>query len=108
MRNPLFAGVKLCWFLLAVPTYNPFMTLSVPLSDEVEAKLREKAVDAGMDVHTFIARTLERIAMRPSLDEVLRPIRDEFHRDGMSDDELAQFLEDVKHEARRTARGSRA
>ena len=53
--------------------------------------------------------TLERAATRPSLDEVLAPLRDEFDRSGMSEEELTDFLEDAKHEARaeRRAGGAR-
>ena len=41
------------------------MPLSVPLTPETEARLKAKAAAAGLDVETFAARTLERVAARP-------------------------------------------
>ena len=74
------------------------MSLTVPISREVEAKLQAKAAGAGIDVQTFAARALERIALKPSLDEVLAPLRAEFEATGMSEDELTKLLENAKHE----------
>ena len=76
------------------------MVLSLSISAGAEAKLKAKAAAAGVDVETFASRTLERFANRPSLDEMLKPLREEFDRSGMSEKELTDFLEEVKHEAR--------
>jgi hypothetical protein len=76
------------------------VVLNLSISAEAEAKLKVKAAMAGIDVATFASRTLERFASRPTLEEVLRPLRDEFDKSGMTEDELAEFLEQVKHEAR--------
>ena len=48
--------------------------LSIPITPETEAKLKAKAATAGVDLHTYAARTLERIAARPPLDEILAPL----------------------------------
>jgi hypothetical protein len=84
------------------------MMLSLSISPEAEAKLKEKAAAAGIDVTTFAARTLEHAATRPSLDEVLAPLRAEFDRSGMSEDELTNLLEQAKHEMRDQERGGNA
>ena len=84
------------------------MVLHVPISSETEAKLKAKAAVAGMDLSTFAARTLERAASKPSLEEVLAPLREEFKRSGMSEDELVDLLEKAKHEARTERRARRA
>jgi len=42
-----------------------------------------------------------RRAMGGPLDEVLAPLREEFERSGMSEDELVQLLEAAKHDVRR-------
>lgn len=80
--------------------YNLRMVLQLPLTPEVEAKLKAKADAAGVDLTTFAARALEREARRPSLDEVLAPVRAEFEASGMTEQELIDFLEEVKHEWR--------
>jgi hypothetical protein len=76
------------------------MVLNVPISPEVEAKLKAKAAVAGVDVQTFVAITLERAASRPDLAEVLGPLRAEFDASGMSEAELTELLETAKHRMR--------
>jgi hypothetical protein len=84
------------------------MVISISLSPELEDRLKAKAAAAGLDMATFASRTLERVAARPSLDEVLEPLRAEFYRSGMSENELTEFLEQAKHEARTERRARQA
>jgi pyruvate/oxaloacetate carboxyltransferase len=84
------------------------MTLTVSISAEAEAKLIAKAAAAGVDVTTFAAQTLERAASKPTLEEILAPLRSEFERSGMTEDELTQLLEQAKHEARAERRARQA
>jgi pyruvate carboxylase len=76
------------------------MTISVSISKEAEAKLMAKAAAAGVDVAAYASQALERVVSRPTLDEVLEPLRAEFDQSGMTDDELSGMLEAAKHEAR--------
>ena len=76
------------------------MVLSIPLTPEVEAKLRAQAQRIGVDVQTLATRTLERLALRSPLDDVLAPLRAEFDATGMTDDALSDLLEDAKHDMR--------
>ena len=75
-------------------------TLPVPISATDLARLRDLAKAQGVDVLTLAEQALKREAARPALDELLKPIRDAFALSGMSDDELADFLEDEKHRMR--------
>jgi hypothetical protein len=84
------------------------VVLNLSISPEAEASLKAKADAAGLDIATYASRTLERVASRPSLDEVLKPLRAEFDESGMSEDELTEFLEEVKHESRAQRRARRA
>jgi hypothetical protein len=84
------------------------VVLSLSISPEAEASLKAKADAAGLDIAAYASRTLERVAARPSLDEVLKPLRAEFEESGMSEDELTEFLEEVKHESRAQQRARRA
>jgi hypothetical protein len=83
------------------------MTLSISISPEAEAKLKARAADSGMAVEQYAARELERVVSRPSLDEVLAPLRAEFEASGMSEEELTELLEQAKHEARAEQRANR-
>ena len=85
------------------------MVLSISISPQAAAKLREKAAAAGVDVETYAARQLERIASPPpSLQVLSGPVGDEFARSGMSEDELAELLEEEKHAMRTERRTKRA
>jgi hypothetical protein len=76
------------------------MVLKLSLSPEAEANLRQRAEFAGVDPETFATRELERIVARPTLDEVLAPLRAEVEASGMSEEELSDLLEEAKHEMR--------
>ena len=81
-----------------------FMPFTVPITPETEARLRAKAAAAGLDVETFAARALERVASRPSLDETLAPLRGEFEVSGISEEQLGELLEKAKHDDRAARR----
>lgn len=76
------------------------MTLRVPISPETEARLRAKAADTGLDIEAYAARALDRAVSRPSLDDILAPLRDEVACSGVSEEGLTQLLEQAKHETR--------
>ena len=85
------------------------MVLSLSISAETEAKLKAKAAAAGVDLETYAARQLELLAHPPrSLKEISGPTAEAFKKSGMSEDELAQFLETEKHAARAERRAKRA
>ena len=84
------------------------MVLSIPISPEAEAKLRAKAALAGVDVSTYAARQLEMLATPPrSLRQISGPIAEDVAKSGMTEDELAEFLEEEKHAMRAERRRAR-
>jgi hypothetical protein len=85
------------------------MVLSLSISAEAEAKLKAKAAAAGVDVETYAARQLELMASpHRSLKEISGPIAEEFGRSGITEDELADFLEAEKHAMRAEKRAKHA
>ena len=85
------------------------MVLRLSISPEAEAQLKAKASAAGVDVETYAARQLELMASPPrSLGEISGPIGEAFAQSGMSEDELADFLEAEKHAMRAERRSKRA
>jgi len=64
------------------------MTLVIPVSPEVESKLRERAAAEGKDPAAYASKIIEQAVARPSLDELLAPLRREFAASGATDDEL--------------------
>ena len=76
--------------------------LTIRISDSAAAVLRERAAQTGESLAEYAAGIVERTA------EAFRPLRDvsgaaadDFRDSGMTDDELGDFLEDVKHKIRR-------
>ena len=85
------------------------MTLTISISPEAEAKLKEKAELAGVDMSTYAARLIERLADRPrSIKEISGSATEDFARSGMTEDELSEFLEAEKHAMRAERRNKRA
>ena len=85
------------------------MVLNLSISAEAEAKLKAKAAVAGVDVETYATRHLELMAALPrSLREISGPIAEAFAGNGMSEEELSDFLEAEKHAMRAERRGKRA
>ncbi len=83
------------------------MALSIPLSAEAEAKLNEQAAAAGKDAARYAAEIVEAAVTKPTLDQILAPVREEFARSGMTEEELTTLIEEAKHEARQTRRKAR-
>ncbi len=81
--------------------------VSIPLTGEVEARLRARAAAVGQDVVTYTSKLLERLSLPPvTLKEISGPLSEEFRKSGMTDEELGDMLEEAKHEARREQRKS--
>jgi len=68
------------------------MTLVVPISPQVEAKLRERAAAEGKGPAEYASKVLEQAVARPSLDELLAPLRQQFAASGTTDEELMRQI----------------
>ena len=85
------------------------MVLSLSISPAAEAKLKEKAAAAGVDVETYAARHFERMASPPrSLVDISGPIAQAVAATGMTDHEMSDFLEAEKHAMRAERRAKQA
>ena len=79
--------------------------ISIPLSDEVEARLRVRAAALGQDVVTYAAQVLERLSQPPlSLREISGPLGEDFRKSGMTEEQLGDMLEGAKHDMRQERR----
>lgn len=89
------------------------MSITINLSLEAERKLQERATRSGQTVEGFVQKLLERELLGvnggqeagspdqgagTTLDEVLAPVREEFEKSGMTEDELAALVEEVREE----------
>jgi hypothetical protein len=62
------------------------MTISIP--DNVVARLQERAAVSGQTVPAYTARLIAETITKPTIDELLAPVRADFAATGMSEDEL--------------------
>ena len=77
------------------------MVLTFSISAEAEEKLKARAAAAGVDVGAYVATLVEQSTGEPlGLTEISGTVADEFAASGMSEDELADLLEEAKHEMR--------
>ena len=76
------------------------MSITIPLSAEVEASLKSRSAAAGQDVATYAAQVLESIARPRSLEELSGPVQRRFKESGISEEELGEELERAKHQMR--------
>lgn len=67
------------------------MTLAISITSDIEAKLRARAIDAGKAPEAYAAEVLARDVTRPTLDEILAPVRDDFAQTGMSDNQIMEL-----------------
>jgi hypothetical protein len=76
------------------------MTITINLDPEEERRLAERAARHGEDVGSFIHRLIAREIQTPAttLDEALAPVRRQFEGSGMTDEELAALVEEVREE----------
>lgn len=74
------------------------MTLTIELKPETEIKLKNKALAQGFEVSVYIENLIEKdIDPRKTLDEIFAPVRQQFKKQEMTEDEL----DDLIYQARR-------
>ena len=77
------------------------MEITVNISDEAGRMIFARANKEGKDVAAFAARVLEREAKKPSLDELLAPVRAQFAASGVTEEELTQIVKEERRAIRR-------
>jgi hypothetical protein len=82
------------------------MSLVVDLDPKVEEALRKKASAQGTSFDDYVSGVLNKhVAQGPTIDEILEPVRREFEKSGMTEDQLDEFLNGVRqkvHEEKRS------
>jgi len=92
------------------PTRIDEVAISFSLPVEDERRLIARAVERGTDVATYLRGLVEEDLKRPpKLGEILAPIREDFRRSGMAEDELEGLIEEARDEVwREKQRGKSA
>ena len=68
------------------------MVLKIPVTAETEARLQVQARAAGKDVGAYVSQIVEQAAAKPSLDEHLAPLRQQFAESGTTDGQLVDQI----------------
>lgn len=77
------------------------MRLDLDLDPASEAKLRERAAEAGKDPEAYARdAVLEKLEGPRTLADILAPVHQEFRRSGMSEKELEALCEQALAESR--------
>jgi len=81
------------------------MTINISLSPEQERRLTERAAQAGQGVTAHVHQLIDRDIKAESLDAILAPVRRNFEQSGMTDDDLATLVEEVREDIWRENHG---
>ena len=76
------------------------MVLSIELDTQTEARLRQQAQAAGKDVKTYVSQLVEQAVAKPSLDEILAPLRAQFEASRISDEQLIADITEAQTDYR--------
>ncbi len=83
------------------------MTITIDLKSETEARIKTQALRNGVKIEEYINELVEEASERrellensseKSFDEILAPIHKQFEESGMSEEELTEFLEELREE----------
>lgn len=69
------------------------MEIMVNVPAELESSLVERAVRNGQNVGDYLNRLVTGHLRKMSLEELLAPVREDFDRSGMTEDELNELIE---------------
>ena len=82
---------------------NTIEHLTIDLTPDVKTALEQKA--KGQDIKLYVQKLIQKQALRPTLDEALAPVRQEFAESGMSEDELDEFMNSVREKVHQDRKG---
>ncbi|MCC6452020.1 MAG: hypothetical protein IT171_03960 [Acidobacteria bacterium] len=80
------------------------MTITIDISKEAEARLKQQAQNTGKEFNTFVREMIERDAKEPTWDELVEPFHAETRRLGITDAELDELIDTELAEVRRERR----
>ncbi len=74
------------------------MSVVLELEPEVEETLKKRAAARGSDFEVYLQSILKEQANSQSYEEVMAPVWDEFEQSGMTEDELDDFMNEIREE----------
>ena len=80
-------------------------SVTLRLSDRARARLAEQAANSGQDLSAVASDLIEHAVNRPSIAEIMAPVRTQIAESGMSDQEVDDFLRGQIEAHRRESKG---
>jgi hypothetical protein len=81
------------------------MTVTITITDELKARITERAAAKGVSLEEYAQELLERYVETLTLREIFAPVRDQIKASGATDEELAAQIEGSVTEVRTRPRG---
>lgn len=72
------------------------MDVKISIPVELEPVLMARAEQFGKDADDYLSQLVAKHLEKPSLDELLSPVREDFAKSGMSENELNAFIEEER------------
>ena len=85
----------------AVPKRITEFAIKLRISQQAKEKLAQRAAESGRDVAEYTSELVEQAVTRPTLDELLAPVRSDFANSGMSEEEIMALGRDELESLRR-------
>jgi hypothetical protein len=77
------------------------LTLRIRISSEAQEKLARRAAEAGEDVNAYASELIEQALNKPTIDELLAPVRADFAKTGMTEAEIMDYGRELLRKVRR-------
>ena len=84
------------------------MSMTITLPAELETKVQEAAAQQGWGAERFVIAAVELALKKPSLDEILAPVRAQFAASGMTEEELTALVKEERRAMWREKHGEPA
>jgi hypothetical protein len=84
------------------------MDMTISIADEVAIKLGERAAVSGQSAPAYAARIVAESVIKPTIDELLSPVRDDFRNTRPTDDELMEVGRHALAAVRQSRQAERA
>ena len=76
------------------------MELTISISEQIGHILQQRAKAKGRDINDLVKDMVENQALTPTLDELLAPVRKEVADKGITEDEIDNFMYDLRKKVR--------
>ena len=70
------------------------MSLTITLPTELEAQVRAAAARNAREVEQYVLDVIKRAILKPSLDEILAPVRKQFAASGMMEEDFDRLIDE--------------